>query len=190
MKRMTNNWLLWKNFHFIFVRVSETCRMIKSIVLIFSCFAIIIIKLATPFQLSLMDYKACQERNNCSDKNLQPSECPSGMYLDTHMGNDGCCHGCKSGMGEYKKLHKQQKKNCNNFTKKGILISSRSERGESGCSEKKKCAPGLVCDEDFYCILNRSEYCMSTSYYVLYALLTHTFHFQPHVFIQCTLTIL
>lgn len=34
-------------------------------------------------------------------------------------------------------------------------------RGESGCSAtqmNRKCAPGLKCDEDFYCILDRSEF--------------------------------
>lgn len=76
--------------------------MWKTIVIICSCYAIII-KLATPFQLSLMDYKACQERSNCS-KNLQQSDCPRGSYLDPHIGESGCCHGCRKGIGEKRNL--------------------------------------------------------------------------------------
>jgi hypothetical protein len=84
--------------------------MWKTIVIICACYAVAFIKLATPFQLSLMDYKACQERSNCS-KNLQPSDCSRGSYLDPHMGESGCCHGCRKGIGERKNLSASFKKN-------------------------------------------------------------------------------
>lgn len=44
---------------------------------------------------------------------------------------------------------------------KRFHISTRQGRGESGCSRtraNRKCAPGLICDDDFYCILERSEF--------------------------------
>ncbi|CAG9804770.1 unnamed protein product [Chironomus riparius] len=84
---------------------------------------------------SLIDYRLCQKINNCS-KNLQPQDCPSGRYLDVNMGSGKCCHGCKSGY----------------------------EWGSSGCSRtvsRRFCAPGLVCDQDSYCILKRNS-CLHT----------------------------
>lgn len=112
-----------------------------------------IIKLSLQ-SVSLIDYKTCQNRLNCTET-LKPSDCLSiGSYLDVFMGNDQCCHGCRrGGVGNQKHL----------FAAVNILFYahfSRSERGESGCSRsnvKKLCAPGLKCDEDFYCILNRSK---------------------------------
>ncbi|CRK99450.1 CLUMA_CG012578, isoform A [Clunio marinus] len=90
------------------------------------------------FSGSLVDYKACQIKYNCTTTNLNPGECPSGKFLDTRYTNN-CCHGCRSGIG----------------------------RGESGCSvtrANRKCAPGLICDEDFYCILERTS-CLHTMHF-------------------------
>lgn len=63
-------------------------------------------------------------------------------------------------------------------------------RGESGCSKtraSRKCAPGLECDEDFYCILNRSEIICGplssdlTLYLSLSASCFHTMHFDNEI---------
>lgn len=43
-------------------------------------------------------------------------------------------------------------------------------RGESGCSatrKDRKCLPGLTCDEDFYCILDRGESSSSSLFHLL-----------------------
>lgn len=84
--------------------------MLKRIVIICTCYAVVIIKLATPFQLSLMSYQACQERSNCS-KNLQPTECPAGTSLNPFMGENFCCHGCEKGTRKFR----------NFFSSKGVI---------------------------------------------------------------------
>jgi hypothetical protein len=114
-----------------------------------------IIGLSLQTQLSLIDFRACQERFNCT-KTLQPADCPAGQYLDVHTGDGRCCHGCRTGIG-MSKLPRKSRALILPFRS----LLSRSERGESGCrntNKKKLCQPGLMCDDDFYCILNRSKY--------------------------------
>lgn len=133
-------------------------------------------------ECSLIDYKECQRKANCSE-NLTPNDCPPGEFLDTQFANL-CCHGCRSGIGwdiKYlisliswiiKKLFHPQ------------------GRGESGCSStraNKKCAPGLTCDDDFYCILDRSNFIFL--YSGAHFRLSFTFHFQLRAFIRCTSTV-
>ncbi|KAG5681650.1 hypothetical protein PVAND_011065 [Polypedilum vanderplanki] len=97
-----------------------------------------IIELSLNTQLSLINYRACQKKFNCT-KILKPSDCPPGQFLDINTGKGGCCHGCREGI----------------------------KRGESDCSRTNKnklCAPGLQCSEDFHCILNRTS-CFHTMHF-------------------------
>lgn len=48
---------------------------------------------------SLIEFKICQLKFNCTE-NLTPADCPQGQFLDPQLIN-GCCHGCRSGMGWY-----------------------------------------------------------------------------------------
>lgn len=52
-----------------------------------------------PFiECSLNDYKRCQRKFNCT-RELKPSDCPSGQFLDVKNTNN-CCHGCRKGIGK------------------------------------------------------------------------------------------
>lgn len=51
---------------------------------------------------SLIDYKACQQKFNCT-RHLTPADCPPGAFLDTQL-KSGCCHGCRGGIGTNKNI--------------------------------------------------------------------------------------
>lgn len=64
-----------------------------------------------------------------------------------------------------------------------VLLSE--GRGKSGCSatrKDRKCLPGLTCDEDFYCILDRGE---SLSLFELHSLFSLFFSSLPSLEASC-----
>ncbi|CAO1388383.1 unnamed protein product [Diamesa hyperborea] len=95
---------------------------------------LLIVLQCTYVSWQLTDYEACQVKFNCT-KLLTQNDCPVKQFLDPKMTN-GCCHGCRGG----------------------------KSKGESGCSPKKLCAPGLKCDDDFYCIFDRAS-CLHTVHF-------------------------
>lgn len=130
---------------------------------------------------SLIDYKACQKNFNCTSS-LTPDDCPPGEFLDVQITNN-CCHGCRVGIGS-KTLNLIPSLTC--IIKSAFFSPFRTcqGRGESGCNRRKKCSPGLACDDDFYCILDRG-WCMSNFHFSLISVFLATFHFQPHASTRC-----
>lgn len=88
------------------VRRQPPQNSVQIVWIMFKVFYLIAIIL--PFiEGSLNDYKRCQKKHDCT-QTLNSSDCPPGQFLDVKFSNE-CCHGCRSGIGQYIYIYKNWK---------------------------------------------------------------------------------
>ena len=96
---------------FLFVFFDLQLELFARTTMKFSCEFLTIFALIGFISGSLIDYKACQQKSNCTQL-LTQADCPDGEFLDTQF-KRGCCHGCRKGLGKlffrFKSLKNREK---------------------------------------------------------------------------------
>lgn len=145
----------------------------------FSCEFLTIFVMIGFIRGSLIDYKACQQKSNCT-QHLTQADCPDGEFLDTQF-ERGCCHGCRKGLGKFFFRFKSLK-NREKFLKvveKAAAVQhgpAKNVHRDSNAMKSTFIAFTIDVKRNFYFF-----FCMSIS--------ISTFHFQHRVYIRCISTI-
>ena len=95
---ITNKFYKYFSSFFLFVFIDLQLELFARTTMKFSCEFLSIFVLIGLIRGSLIDYKACQQKYNCT-QHLTQADCPDGEFLDTQF-KRGCCHGCRKGLGK------------------------------------------------------------------------------------------